>query len=496
MRRCWKWHYVLLGLLPMVVHAISVDKLSGEAYTDMGQLVRGNTEGLAVDGHYLNRFGVTLYAADTVQEKLFLKVGVGGLFWRTFPPEKEFWKNSIHFGPGITEASATFSFTRQLNAQGGYFPFRYSPSMNLGEYLLRSESYPTYVATGGWTWVDSAYMRSLGFRVRASHFGGRFSHELGLYWEYENPPLYDISPAYLFSLRPSKGVEIGGGVALRRWFMNSQENPSMGSDPFYGDQYVEISNFPAVQGRSDQQASATGERKGIRQFLMNLQGCNADQSKCTHYLDTAGNLVDVDTNGLAVPGSQRAAIFTKTEDITRRAVNVMARVTFDCAELFHLNGTGPFKAYAEWAILGVQNQPVYYEDITQRMPVMVGVHIPTFGLLDLLAVEAEYLNNPYPDSKQKLDGGTNPQVYPSDMPIPDVDYSKNDFTVPSVHGDDWKWSVHAVRSIVPGLKIKLQAANDHMRLRTVGDYGHLPAAQPQTAGKNQWYYLVHLQWGF
>ena len=546
--------WALLGLLPSLIGAaVSIDNIKGEAYSDVGQLVHGNAEGSAIDGHFLTRLGVALTVSDTVQNRLRFTVGVGGLFWQPFPPG-DFWRNGVRFGPGINEASTEFLFGSNVGLEGGYFPFKYNSSaMNLGEYLLRTESYPTYLATGGWTWVDSAYTKVLGLRLRASHFGGTFHHELGLYWEYQNPPLFDVSPAYLFSWQPVRGLEIGGGAALRRWFTNNLsyfglKQNATAAKPI--GQYVEIANFPEVQnqamvqytytdaggaavtakdfaawrpgadvttsaalaGKSGvkvesvsmiQDGSPAGMRKGISKFIQNTKysdGTNCwdgSSTTCVSYTAADGSLATTDAAGNVVAGTTVAPQIVKSQDITRRAVNLMGRANLDLGELLDCKTkTGPFALYGELAVLGVENQPVYYEDIFHRMPVMVGVHVPTFGILDLLAVETEYLDNPYRDSQQELEGSSYAPLPGPNLPVPDLpveEYANPRLADPAIHADDWKWSVHAIKTIVPGLKIKVQAANDHLRLYT---YNPVPSPSPQTASKSEWYYLVHVQWGF
>jgi hypothetical protein len=82
--------------------------------------------------------------------------------------------------------------------------------------------------------------------------------------------------------------------------------------------------------------------------------------------------------------------------------------------------------------------------------------------------------------------------------VPDLDtpdYAKPQYTQKSFHGDDWKWSVHAIRTIVPGMKVKLQAANDHIRTHRLEFNGPSLSPYPLTLGKRDLYYLVHLQWG-
>jgi hypothetical protein len=153
----------------------------------------------------------------------------------------------------------------------------------------------------------------------------------------------------------------------------------------------------------------------------------------------------------------------------------------------------------ESAVLGVENQPVYYENIYNRIPVMLGVQVPTFGVLDLLAVEVEYLNNPNNDSPMMLTTHLSAPLPGPAMGIPDLDpadYNLPYYNAKSVHGDDWKWSVHAIRTVVPGLKFKVQVANDHLRLHRFGVSGPSLAPAPLTIEKSHWYYLAHLQWGF
>jgi len=535
--------------------SVSADKMTGEAFTDMGRLVKGKKNGTQnVEDEFLMRMGVTLTVQDTVEEKLIVRVGVGGLFWQSYPLG-DFWQNSVRFGPGITEASAKLLVTPTTVVEGGYFPFKYNgPAMNLGEYLIRSESYPTTLTTGGWNWVDSAYTRVLGARIQTSHFGGSFRHEAGIYVEMQTAPLFDMTPAYLASWKPLKGLEVGGGIALKRWFQPEAGYTGLAaqdSAALPASRYVVVGNFPEVQNHAIlhytyndgsgivaadtfvvwrggtafdptaalagknaaavqqleviQQGSAAGVRKDIELFLRNTrysangENCWDNPSACQAYLDGSGNLRVTDANGTLIADTTVSVNLLKSQKITRRAINLMGRVGYDFAEAFDLVGTGPFKLYAEAAVLGLENQPVYYENVRDRIPVMVGAHIPTFGLLDLLAVETEYLPNPNRDSPMILTTHLFTPFPGPSMAIPDLDQS--DYTLPrysakSVHSDDWKWSVHAIRTIVPGLKVKVQAANDHFRLHRFGSTGPSLSGLPLTLEKSHWYYLAHLQWGF
>ncbi|MEO6095276.1 MAG: hypothetical protein ABIW76_06260 [Fibrobacteria bacterium] len=542
-----KWYlnrvFPALPLLAILAHAVPIEKLKGEAFSDIGQIVKGiePESNKPEDGGYLSRTGVFISVTDTIQQKLRMSVGVGGLFWQPFPTAANmFWKNYMQFVPTITEASTEFRFSEALSLEGGYFPFKYNhPAMNLGEYLLRSESYPTNLTTGGWTWVDSAYIRVFGARLKASHFDGAFSHEAGVYFELENAPLYDVTPAYLFAWRPIKGIELGGSVALRRWFTNNLLVKNRKAEVDLAKQYVEVANFPEVQNqgmvnysydnggvrvqdsakaawrpgtdpatlfqdkagvqvnsvRLTQEGSVKGMRKGIRQFLKNTTACDANGKNCTPYFNENGYLLVTDDNGALVPMDSVAPQFTKFQEITRQAVNVVAHANIGFGEMLGLEElTGPFGLYGEVAILGVKNQPIFYENVFNRMPVMVGAYLPTFGLFDKLSVEAEYLGNPYQESVLSLGGASNGPIYGGNLPIPDFknsDYVKAIMPTPSIHGDDLKWSVHAIRTLVPGLQAKVQIANDHLRLH---NYDAMAAITPITVERNAWYYLFHLQW--
>ncbi len=98
-----------------------------------------------------------------------MNIGVGGLFWKPFiqiPGNAATEK--INFGPGISEASSQYDFTSNLNLKFGYFGYKYNPdATDLGEYLFRSEAYPTMLQngnSGGWVWLGNEY-KSMGAKL-------------------------------------------------------------------------------------------------------------------------------------------------------------------------------------------------------------------------------------------------------------------------------------------------------------------------------------------
>src|SRR5690606_7747248 len=103
-------------------------------------------------GLALNRTYVNVGFTEQVSDDFLVSVGVGGIFWRAFaatsstPDDKV-----IRFGPGISNAYMQWMPTRNSDLTLGYFPYKYNAAArNLGEYLFRTEAYPTIIYTGGW----------------------------------------------------------------------------------------------------------------------------------------------------------------------------------------------------------------------------------------------------------------------------------------------------------------------------------------------------------
>jgi hypothetical protein len=152
------------------------------------------------------------------------------------------------------------------------------------------------------------------------------------------------------------------------------------------------------------------------------------------------------------------------------------------------SASGPFKVFAEAAILGVQNQPYYYEKIQERIPMMVGLDIPTFGILSLVSLQMEYFKNPYPENSYQQYANTLPQpAFPAGNPAL---YEANRASGLYAE-DDLKWSLYVQRNLYTGLDIFLQAANDHFRVQ---DVNAGPSFTPVTHHKSDWYYLLQFQW--
>ena len=492
-----------LATLPasaLAAEAVVTDRnISVSAFVDAGQVMNGSLVSFdgatsdPVDNMFLNRDGVALTYSGTMNGKLHMNIGVGGLFWKPVPETPDAGSKRINFGPGISEASARYDFTDRATLKFGFFGYKYNPdAVNLGEYLLRSEAYPTIIQTGsvgGWVWMNSNEYKSMGAQFSMVSASGKLRQDVLLFSEFNQAPIFDFSPSYIVTAKPVRALEIGAGISLHRWLPieASREAPDQP-----GNTYVEIDNFPEYYlGVEDQVTHVTEYRKAFQGGTL-----KEIQSRITSFSDSTGALLftqSVDAQGRTVFIRNDDVTDTlrirKSERLSFQAIKVMARASLDLAVLLDMpRSSGDFRVFAEAAVLGLENQPLFYEDITQRIPVMVGVNLPTFGILDLLSFQVEYLKNPYPDNNYEQFNNNVPKpAYPLDNPLVYADRR----AAGEYSDDDLKWSAFLKKSVVPGLDVFLQVANDHLRVQ---DFNAQPSFMPVTRSPSDWYYMLRFQW--
>lgn len=304
----------------------------------------------------------------------------------------------------------------------GYFPVKYNPdAMNLGEYLFRSNAYPALVSSGFET-ADKVKLAGVhtGFN---SHAGsGNYKLDLFINTETEHFPTHDISLSFL------------GGYSTPKTFFDM----SAGVSFFH---LIAFDKKRLTPGKS-----------------------NAYNTVATSYVDTASG---------------------DTTNYTFRGTKLAGRFTIDPKALFssHILGKNDLKIYAEAAVLGVKNYPGWYQNLGERMPVMFGINLPAFKVLDVLSLEFEYYPNPYMNAYQF--------IWKSNSPIPyfenntGIDYT-SDWNKKT--DDDWKWSVYASKKI-RNVRISAQVASDHASRAS-----YLPAGKklytemvPRT---QDWYFML------
>jgi hypothetical protein len=193
-------------------------------------------------------------------------------------------------------------------------------------------------------------------------------------------------------------------------------------------------------------------------------------------------------------GENIAEIDTAADDTlyyTFRGSKVMARFALDIKRIFMpgddygIFGPNDLRLYAEWAIIGLKNYPGYYEHIAQRMPVVLGLNIPAFRVLDVAAVEVEYFSNPYPNNYYKV-------ITTRNIPIPYTEPRAKDVLNYSL--DNVKWSVYLTKTIAGCLHVTGQVANDHLRM--VRHHDRETDREEVTRGLTDWHYLLKLGFSF
>lgn len=441
--------------------SILAEPLTISAAIDVGQIVSGwsQTPQASLDGQFLQRTSVWLTQKASVHGRFDLTMGVGGMFWYALPEARNSpLTTSTRFGPGISQAFGVYKFgnleTPAAALQMGYFPYKYNPdATNLGEYLLRSGTYPGSLMTGGWNVITSAVYMMQGLRMTVPLWEGRFVSDFVLPMERDLPPMYSLSPAYMATLKILPGIELGGGIVWNHGIpmRPSKESPRIESNRF-------------ILGRAlNPDTAAVGTDLGAEYYLYT---------------------------------------YDSTRYYTFQGIKAGGRISLDPKVFLGVTSLGPhdLKLYGEVAVLGWKNYPYLYEKRTERMPMMAGFNFPTFGILDILSAEVQYYNSGFENNIY--------QVFMSQVPT----WTKVDDPAGLASGkgyaavaakaaeqekriaqDDWKWSVYAKKEVYRGLRLYTQVASDHMR-PTDGNQNPFFLPVTNRNGK-EWYYLLRLEIG-
>ena len=425
---------------------------------DMGQIVHSNYPEVH-DGQMLQSTSLLISQSVDVNERLNITIGVGGLFFYSIPNVIGLsYQRSIKYGTIVDEAMGSVKLGAVDHPMGhlqfGIIPFKYNrDAKNLGEFLLRDNAYPTTMVSGGVSIINSAgfHTEGAGFQAEGVNLEmqtGPITHDLLVYTERGIEPNGDITPAYVFSYKPHPAIELGGGVA-----------------------------FAHLISLKPSRTTPNGPGPGI-------SDASAPSLPLNRYKnDTL--VTDIKDSGYS--------------NYTYQSIKVMARVAVNFQSILHSELLGPedLKLYSEVAILGVQNYPFYYSDIWNRIPVMGGVNLPTFRLLDRLSFEMEYLKTAFPNNIYF-------SYWKNSLPVPGIvttgqtyhelvaSWDKN-----SLSSRDIKWSLYLKRKVIPGLTLYAQVASDHMRGydANVGPNVLVPLPEPIIRTPSDWYYLVRLDLG-
>jgi hypothetical protein len=336
--------------------------------------------------------------------------------------------------PYVDEARVTYSSPifneAKFQFTMGSFHYNYNQDIkNLGLYLMRGYVYPGALVSG----FGSVFGASARFEM------GGFNNDLILKSETEDKPLYDYSLVDVFSYRIIPGLEIGGGVNLYRVLSNNK-------------------HLTTPEKVCPGGPYANGRQCFIPDTLKADTGV---------VFDANGNpVVDSITGSLA--GTKLMVRF-----------HVDPKLLLGFSESQSIWGKEDWVIYGEAAVLGLNDYPVYYDNILRRIPVMVGFNIPNMGFLDQLSLEVEYYA-----SKNSSDNLA--ASYGSWLPKLIGDESNK-------ARDDWKWSINVAKTVWGQMQISSQVANDHLRLGGTHD---TPKGIPVFSTLEDWYWICKIAYFF
>lgn len=469
---------------------------------ETGQIVQGSKViGIDPDDYYISQIGVSLTQEVIVNRRLNVKVGAGGVFYNAYPTaiRSDGGGYGVKFGPGITQAQALYKFGDPGDSWGalrvGYFGYKYNPdAKNLGEYLFRAGAYPTFAMTGGWSIMDNAQVKVQGLEFTLSQLDGALKHSFLLYNERDFRPPGDFTPAYVGEY--TKGpVQIGAGVSLYHYLpiKSKLTSPKSANNTVYT-----FNNLPAVN------------------TIDPLTGDSLHYAANQHLVAGYGDLTSIIAPAIDPDWTADSVIAHYNPSVdyfTFKAVKLMGRASFSIQKVMPIALLNPedLKVYGEIDLLGVKNYPGVYEDRTERMPIMVGINLPTFRLLNVLSFELEYFKNGNPDdmgsqqaklnpgyahntvtdnTPQDNGGGLGSPVNPGQQDYYSV-LLKDDF---NNHRDDWKWTLYAVKQVMTGVSVRAQVANDHFRAQDSYFPGYWNGPSMLRTPKD-WYYVVSVNLG-
>jgi len=398
-------------------------KLTGYGSYEFGEVVKGNngvgqpstsyTSG-PIDHYWSHQVYAGLGFSAAFSSQTQVVAGVEGKMWNPYPNSETPGRQSVEqaYSLWLTGVYGTYSPFGEtgnswLELTVGYFPYKYNPDVrNLGEYLFRSLTYPGLIFNS----FDFPAIRLLGFMAHANIFDDFFSKidsklktDVLITEEDQDWPYGDISISWLGSLNIKKIIEFGAGIDWANCISVNSFNTS-----------------PKVTG-------------------------------------IIGNGNDYVTGQDALGNTT----YDTTQFYTFQAVKPMARVNIDPKPLFgdfgQAFGSEDLKLYGELCIIGLQDYPYYYSNLSERMPIMAGLNFPTFKLFDVLNIEVEHYSSRLPTSNLNQVQPINPE-YCIPVPAGGVIYG----SVPSVL--QWKWSVYVKKTLMPRVSAILECAHDHYRM--------------------------------
>jgi hypothetical protein len=410
--------------------------LDGKGWVESGQFVDYFIKDKELYHTWINKTFLDLKFDAVYKERLKISLGMEGRMWfNSIKPTgtgQATYRHRENADYIVSDANGKYSWgnvdNSYLSLTLGLFPYKYNnEARNLGEYLFRTGTYPGYIINN----FDLAFARLTGLKISSDIGNGTCGHlhqDLMYTIETTIPPFYDGTVTYLADYNYKKIFDVG------------------------------------LSGSYDHLVSVN-------------EALTTPKTSENRYIE--GN---------------------DTGYYTFRGLKLMGKAFFDPKRFIPASifGEEDMKIYTEIAILGLKNYPkndtskntsstknIYgYDTLKNRIPIMIGFNVPTFKILNVLALECEWYRCPYPNSYKNREGEGKSNSYP----VPDyVNRSNVDYSA-----DNWKWSVYAKKTILNDhLGIILQFARDHIRTESLVDESW--DYEEALSLNKQWYWMMKLE---
>jgi hypothetical protein len=358
--------------------------------------------------------------------------------------------NSISLGMGgfLYEANIGYQ-AGSFGLKIGKFHYTYSDyNHNMGLYLLRGPVYPGFIYSG---------FDEIGGLTKTGLLGSytpmeNFRWDVLASFETDFKPYMDINLSSFLTYHAGP-FEIGGGFESQRLI-----------------EFNSCITSPA--GGSDVNECLGGDPSSA------YVGPGADLYKGVFFV--------IDTTAKATTGKVDTTTFSLA------GTKVMLRGAFDFKKILsgYEGSAKDYVFYMEAALLGVKDYPHIYEKKAERMPILAGMNIPTYGLLELLSLEVEYYDAPYQNDPYKLVGAYDVFQFADGnsinyamSPIPPSNKAGEAHLSKAQENfdpkkDNLKWSLYAAKKIHDKITFKIQIASDHWRTPNNNFVQYEAAANP------------------
>lgn len=386
--------------------------------------------------------GGLIFLGSKPSESWEMKLGVGIAYFNT-AIAKSIWgdadapiattnPHSISLGMNafLYEAKVAHS-SGPFSATVGKFHYRYSEhNTNMGLYLLRGPVYPGFLYSG---FEEIGALTKTGVLLSLSP-SGSFRWDVLANFETEFKPFMDLNLSSFLTYKAGL-LEVGAGFESQR--------------------LVEFNSCVTSPKNEDDLIACLGGNPGNGY----TGGTAHDLYKGAFFItDTVGGRNVVTTYSLA-------------------GTKVMARGALDFKQALSSYDGSPkdWVLYFEAALLGVKDYPHIYAKKGERLPILAGLNVPTFGMLDVLSLEVEYYNSPFQNDPYKLVGAYDVFEFSAGnsinyamSPIPPSSKAGHEHLSRTTEDfdpkkDNLKWSVFAARRLVDRVTVKAQFASDHWR---------------------------------